>query len=130
MWQNQFRWAKSTRYSRPKGHLGSGLIFAIPYGLLGLVTAGLMGKPILGVLLFAAALLNRMLESWLVGWKVVRDPVARKQFWLFSIRDLLGFIVWAASYTGARSVWRDSLYEMQGGKIALREKRETPIAGS
>src|SRR5215510_14435030 len=40
MWENQLRWAKSTRYSRPKGHFGSGLIFAIPYGLVGLA-AGL-----------------------------------------------------------------------------------------
>jgi ceramide glucosyltransferase len=130
MWQNQLRWAKSTRYSRPKGHLGSGLIFAMPYGVLGLLTATVMGKPVLGVALFAAALINRMVESWLVGWKVVRDPVARKQFWLFPIRDLLGFIVWAASYTGARSVWRDSLYELEGDKIVLRQKGETPIAGS
>ena len=28
MWQNQLRWAQTTRYSRPKGHFGSGLIFA------------------------------------------------------------------------------------------------------
>ena len=34
MWQNQLRWAQTTRYSRPKGHFGSGLIFAMPYGLL------------------------------------------------------------------------------------------------
>ena len=40
MWQNQLRWAQTTRYSRPKGHFGSGLIFAMPYGLLGFVAAG------------------------------------------------------------------------------------------
>ena len=45
MWDNQLRWAKSTRYSRPKGHFGSGLIFAIPYGLLGLASAAALGKP-------------------------------------------------------------------------------------
>jgi ceramide glucosyltransferase len=39
MWQNQLRWAQSTRYSRPKGHFGSGLIFALPYGLLGFLAA-------------------------------------------------------------------------------------------
>ena len=130
MWENQLRWAKSTRYSRPMGHLGSGLIFAVPFGLLGLATAALLGRPLLGLLLFAAAILNRVLESWLVGWGVVRDPVALKQFWLYPIRDLLGFIVWAASYTGARSVWRDSRYELRGDKIALRKKEETPIVGN
>ena len=36
MWGSQLRWAKSTRYSRPKGHFGSGLIYAAPFGELGL----------------------------------------------------------------------------------------------
>jgi len=130
MWENQLRWAKSTRYSRPKGHFGSGLIFAIPFGLLGLFAAAMLGKPWVGLLLLAVAILNRVVESWVIGWAVVRDPVARNQFWLCPLRDLLGFIVWAASYTGARSVWRDSLYELRGDKIVLREKEETPIAGS
>jgi ceramide glucosyltransferase len=130
MWENQLRWGKSTRYSRPKGHFGSGLIFAIPFGLIGLLAAVLLGKPLLGLLLLSAAILNRLVESLLIGWAVVRDPVARKQFWLYPLRDLLGFIVWAASYTGMRSVWRDSRYELRGDKIVLREKEETPIAGS
>jgi ceramide glucosyltransferase len=121
MWENQLRWAKSTRYSRPKGHFGSGLIFAMPYGLLGLVAAILLGSPGFGWALFSAGLLNRIIESWVVGWGVVRDPVALKQIWMFPLRDLLGFIVWVASYTGATTAWRDSRYELRGDKIVLRE---------
>ncbi|HEU0368384.1 MAG TPA: bacteriohopanetetrol glucosamine biosynthesis glycosyltransferase HpnI, partial [Candidatus Acidoferrum sp.] len=117
MWENQLRWAKSTRYSRPKGHFGSGLIFAIPYGLLGLAAAILLGMPGLGSALFGVALVNRILESWIVGWGVVRDPVAVKRIWMFPLRDLLGFIVWVASYTGATTAWRDSRYELRGDKI-------------
>jgi ceramide glucosyltransferase len=130
MWDNQIRWAKSTRYSRPKGHLGSGLIFAVPFGLLGLLAASFIGKPELGFVLLGAALLNRILESWLVGWGVVRDPVALRQFWLYPIRDVLGFVVWAASYTAARAVWRDSRYELQGDKIVLRKNQETHVSGA
>jgi ceramide glucosyltransferase len=123
VWENQLRWAKSTRYSRPKGHLGSGLIFAIPYGLLGLIAAAL-GMPVLGGTLLALAILNRVIESRLVGWGVVRDPVALKQFWMYPLRDLLGFVVWVASYTGASAVWRDSKYELRGDKIVLRKSAE------
>ena len=130
MWDNQLRWAKSTRYSRPKGHFGSGLIFAIPFGLLGLLGATLLGKPFLGVILLGAAILNRVLESWLVGWVVARDPMARKKIWLYPMRDLLGFIVWVASYTGARTVWRDSRYELRGDKIALRKHEGTSVSGN
>jgi len=131
MWDNQFRWAKSTRYSRPKGHFGSGLIFALPYGLLGFAAAMMLGNASLGIALLGAAVLNRILESWLVGWGVVRDPVALKEFWLYPTRDFLGFIVWAASYTGARAVWRDSRYELQGDKIVLRKNTgSSPAAGN
>jgi ceramide glucosyltransferase len=124
MWENQVRWAKSTRYSRPKGHFGSALIFAMPYGLLGLAAAILLGLPGLGLALLGAALLNRIIESWVVGWGVVRDPIALKQIWMFPLRDLLGFIVWVASYTGATAAWRDSRYELRGDKIVLRENAE------
>ena len=124
MWENQLRWAKSTRYSRPKGHLGSGLIFAVPFGLLGLLAAAGLGKPVFGLILLGAALLNRLLASWLVGWGVVRDRVALTQVWMYPLRDLLGFVVWVASYTGASSVWRDSNYELRGDKIVLRKNAE------
>jgi ceramide glucosyltransferase len=124
MWENQLRWAKSTRYSRPKGHFGTGLIFAIPYGLIGLAAGLSLGMPVLGWSLLGAAMLNRVLESWIVGWGVVRDRVALAQFWLYPLRDLLGFIVWTASYTGAKTAWRDSRYELRGDKIVLRENAE------
>jgi ceramide glucosyltransferase len=124
MWENQLRWAKSTRYSRPKGHFGSVLIFAIPYGLLGLAAGLALGLPGLGLVLFGAALLNRIIESWAVGWGVVRDPVALKRIWMFPLRDLLGFVVWVGSYTGATTAWRDSRYELRGDKIVLRENAE------
>lgn len=121
MWGSQLRWAKSTRYSRPKGHFGSGLIYAVPFGLLGFAAAALLGKTGLGLSLLVVACLNRVIESWLVGWTVVRDPVALKQPWMNVFRDLLGFAVWTASYTAARAVWRSSNYELRRDKIVLRE---------
>jgi ceramide glucosyltransferase len=121
MWQNQLRWAQSTRYSRPWGHFGSGLIFAIPYGLLGFVSATLLGHWRLGATLLVASLLNRLAEAWLVGWTVVRDPKVKSAPWLYPLRDLLGFFVWFASYLNLRYVWRDSRFELKGTRIALRQ---------
>ncbi|MEQ1884203.1 MAG: glycosyltransferase [Bryobacteraceae bacterium] len=122
MWNNQLRWATSTRYSRPKGHFGSGLIFAMPFGILGLLSGAMLGQVQLGLWLFLAACINRLLETWAVGWTVVRDPVAKKQPWLYLVRDLLGFVVWVASYTSAKAAWRSSNYELRKDKIVLREK--------
>jgi ceramide glucosyltransferase len=121
MWQNQLRWAQTTRYSRPWGHLGSGLVFAMPYGLLGCFAAGLLGRWEIGAMLVGIALLNRLAEAWLVGWTVVRDPEIRRAPWLYPLRDLLGFAVWFASYLKLRYVWRDSRFELKGTRIALRE---------
>jgi ceramide glucosyltransferase len=121
MWQNQLRWAQTTRYSRPKGHFGSGLIFATPYGLLGFLAAGCLGHWGIGALLLAVAVLNRLAEAWLVGWMVVRDPQIRRAPWLYPLRDLLGFLVWFASYLKLRYVWRDSRFELKGTRIALRQ---------
>jgi ceramide glucosyltransferase len=121
MWQNQLRWAQSTRYSRPWGHFGSGLIFAIPYGLLGFVSAALLGHWKVGLMLLVAAVLNRVAEAWLVGWTVVRDPKVKSAPWLYPLRDLLGFFVWFASYLNLRYVWRDSRFELKGTRIALRQ---------
>jgi ceramide glucosyltransferase len=121
MWQNQLRWAQTTRYSRPKGHFGSGLIFAMPYGLLGFLAAGFLGHWAIGALLLAVAVLNRLTEAWLVGWVVVRDPQIRRAPWLYPLRDLLGFLVWFASYLNLRYVWRDSRFELKGTRIALRQ---------
>jgi ceramide glucosyltransferase len=121
MWQNQLRWAQTTRYSRPKGHFGSGLIFAMPYGLLGFLAAGFLGHWGIGALLLAVAVLNRLTEAWLVGWVVVRDPQIRRAPWLYPLRDLLGFLVWFASYLNLRYVWRDSRFELRGTRIALRQ---------
>jgi ceramide glucosyltransferase len=121
MWQNQLRWAQTTRYSRPKGHFGSGLIFAMPYGLLGFVAAALLRHWTIAIAFLAVAVLNRVIEAWLVGWTVVRDPNVRRAPWLYPLRDLLGFAIWFASYLKLRYVWRDSRFELKGTRIALRQ---------
>jgi len=121
MWERQLRWAMGTRYSRPKGHFGSGLTFAMPYGMLGLISATLWGHPGFGIALLAAAVLNRMAECWIIGWWTVRDPVAKRWVLLYPLRDLHGFVMWCASYLFKRSLWRDNKYELlKGGKLVAR----------
>src|SRR6202453_4942712 len=41
--KHQVRWMKSTRFSRPAGHLGTALTFSVPYGILALVAAVALG---------------------------------------------------------------------------------------
>jgi ceramide glucosyltransferase len=119
--QHQVRWMKSTRFSRPKGHIGSGLTFAMPFGLVGLAAGFAMGNPLLGLALFLYAAVNRMAEALLAGWGVVRDPLVLRYFWLYPARDLLGFFLWCASFFNTSIVWRGERYQLQMGGKMVRE---------
>jgi ceramide glucosyltransferase len=123
---SQARWMQSTRYSRPKGHLGTGLTFAVPFGLLGLVAAAAMGRPGLGIALFAWSLVNRIIQSIAVGYLAAGDRRALRLCWLYPLRDLLGFIVWVGSYCGGSSFrWRGELYRFTAGGRIVSVARES-----
>ena len=126
MWQNQLRWRVTERYCRPKGYLGMGLIFAMPYGILGVLAGGLLGNWILGAALLAWAVLNRLIEAYAVGWVVLRDKPLLRTIWLYPTRDLLGFVVWCASFSGTKIAWRSSKFELQGERMVLRKDAGGP----
>jgi ceramide glucosyltransferase len=123
---DQLRWMKSTRYSRPVGHAGTGLTYAMPFGILGLISAAALGQWQLGVGLFALAFLNRMIQCLIVGWAVVRDPRAIWYAWLYPARDFFGFVAWMLSYTSRKFYWRGEMYSFgKGGKIAPLDRPNT-----
>jgi ceramide glucosyltransferase len=120
---DQLRWMKSTRYSRPAGHAGTGLTYAMPFGVLGLIVGGALGHWVVGISLFVLACLNRMIQSVVVGWGVARDPRAIRFCWLYPLRDLFGFVAWALSYTSRDFYWRGETYRFgKGGRIAPLER--------
>jgi ceramide glucosyltransferase len=119
--QQQIRWMRSTRFSRPAGHFSSVLTFAMPFGILGLVAGMLAGRPALGWGLLAAAAVNRMLLAVVAGWAVVGDWRSWVYCWLYPLRDLMGFAFWCASYGGREIVWRrGERYQFQPGGSMLR----------
>jgi len=124
---HQVRWMKSTRFSRPLGHLGSVMTFAMPFGALGLGAGLATGRPALGLGLLSLAVLNRIVLSLITGWGVVRDPRSLWFCWLYPARDILGFLLWCASLVGSEIVWRGERYQLQaGGKMT----RKCGAAGS
>ncbi|MGC2193184.1 MAG: glycosyltransferase [Terriglobales bacterium] len=125
---DQLRWMKSTRYSRPAGHLGTGLTFAMPFGILGFVAAAGLGHWSLGLCLLAAACVNRMIQSVAVGWGIAGDPRSVALCWLYPIRDLAGFFVWLGSYTSRRFYWRGETYVFGRGGRIMPEHREAKSA--
>jgi len=115
---HQVRWMRSTRFSRPKGHLGSGLTFAVPFGILGLVVGALSHNWRLGIAMLAIAYLNRAVQAVAIGWGVVRDSRSLRYAWLYPLRDITAFALWIASYLSDEMIWRGERYRLErGGKM-------------
>lgn len=120
--KHQARWMKSTRFSRPKGHFGTSLSFAMPFALLGLAVAIWLGHPILGAALFLWGLATRIALAIAVGRLVVRDPSWFGLLVLYPVRDMMGFGFWATSYLSRKILWRGRVYELlPGGKMRAAE---------
>ena len=112
--RNQLRWMQSTRRSRPWGHLGSGLTFAVPFGLLGLMWGLLSGHGLLGVAWLAGTVLNRWLQAGAI-LRVMGDEGWLRGMLLYPLRDLLGFVFWLGSYGGDKFYYRGKIYTLKGG---------------
>lgn len=120
--KHQVRWMKSTRFSRPKGHFGTSLTFAMPYALLAWASAALIGHPLWGLGPFCFGLATRLALSIAVGRLVVGDRSWFGLLVLYPLRDLMGFCFWAASYIGRRILWRGRVFELEpGGKMRAAE---------
>jgi ceramide glucosyltransferase len=109
---HQIRWMKSTRFSRPKGHLGTALTFSLPYGLLaGGIAIGLH-RPLLGGLLLLWSWASRVALGAIVGRLVVEEPRVWRSALLYPLRDLLGSCYWVASYVSNQVRWRGEVYNL------------------
>jgi ceramide glucosyltransferase len=110
--KHQVRWMKSTRFSRPKGHFGTSLTFAMPFGLIAGFAAWCIHKPHLALGLILYGILVRILLAAVVGAAVVNERHLLRIALLYPLRDLLGFFYWAASYTSSLVVWRNQVYRL------------------
>jgi ceramide glucosyltransferase len=116
--KHQVRWMKSTRFSRPLGHLGTALTFSLPFGILSGAAALALHRPALALALFGWSVLSRMALALLVGAVVVRDRHLWRLILLYPLRDLLGFCYWVASYFNDKIVWRGEIYRLiKGGRM-------------
>jgi ceramide glucosyltransferase len=119
--RNQLRWMQSTRRSRPWGHLGSGLTFAMPFGVLGLVWGLLSGHALLGLVWLSWMVVNRWLQAGSI-LRVMGDPDWVRGMVIYPVRDLLGSVLWLGSYGGDRFYYRGKIYRLKdGGKVEAPE---------
>ncbi|MFC6644021.1 glycosyltransferase [Granulicella cerasi] len=119
--RNQLRWMQSTRRSRPWGHLGTGLTFAMPFGVLGLLWGLCSGHAAVGLLWLLGMVLNRWLQAGMV-LGVMGDEDWLPNTLMYPLRDLLGSILWLGSYGGENFYYRGKIYKLKdGGKVEAPE---------
>jgi ceramide glucosyltransferase len=123
--KHQVRWMKSTRFSRPKGHFGTSLTFALPFGILAGLAAWGMGKPYLALGLLAYSVVARALMAAVVGAAVVKEHHLLRTALLYPLRDLMGFFYWAASYGSSTVLWRGQVYRLAEGGLMLAKGDST-----
>ena len=112
---HQLRWGRTVRDSRRWGYLGLVLTFGFPWALVAVV--GTHGA-LWAWALLAAVLGLRVAVALVVGSLVSGDrQVLRLMPWL-PLRDLVAVVVWLASLTGRRVVWRGNSFTLKGGKLA------------
>jgi len=112
---HQLRWGRTVRDSRRWGYLGLVLTFGFPWALMAVV--GTHGA-LWAWALLAAVLGLRVAVALVVGSLVSGDrQVLRLMPWL-PLRDLVAVVVWLASLTGRRVVWRGNSFTLKGGKLA------------
>src|SRR5579883_2437630 len=124
--KHQVRWMKSTRFSRPKGHFGTALTFAVPFGLLAFVSGLWLDMPHLAWLLLAWSVVARVVMALVVGAAVVKERHLLRTALLYPVRDLLGFFYWAASYTSNHIVWRGQVYRLAQDGLMLPASESAP----
>jgi ceramide glucosyltransferase len=115
--RHQTRWMKSTRFSRPLGHLGTALTFSVPYGILACVAGLALHRPVLAMVLLGYSIANRMFLAALSAGCAVHERHLLRTVLLFPLRDLLGFCCWAASYGGSTIFWRGRCYRLSRGGL-------------
>jgi ceramide glucosyltransferase len=129
--QHQTRWMRSTRFSRPLGHLGTALTFGIPFGISACAGAFALHQPVLAVALLSYSVAQRMILAALVGGLAVHERHLLRTILLYPLRDLLGFFCWIASYAGSTVLWRDSRYRLsRGGFMHSIETAPSPKSES
>jgi len=130
--QHQVRWMKSTRFSRPLGHLGTALTFSVPFGLLAWLTGMAMHRPVAGLLLLAYSVVQRMILAAAMAIFGVEERHPLRAVVLYPLRDLLGFGCWAASYADSTILWRGTRYRLSRGglmhAVGAAEGERKPVA--
>jgi len=124
LFAHELRWMRTIRTARPLGHACLFVTFALPMTIVALPFAHrhpwVIALPLLALALRIA--LHRVVQ-----YPVLQDAPHpprtlcddRRSVWLIPARDLLSFVVWAASFASRRVTWREHTMRVRPDGILL-----------
>lgn len=111
LWQHELRWARTIRALEPFLFATSAIQYPLFWGAMSvLLSAGSS----MSIALFAASWALRAAVARRIGRALDAHPAP---FWLLPFRDCMSALVVAASYLGARVVWRGHVLTAGGYRI-------------
>lgn len=108
---HELRWARTIRTVQPLGHAFSFLMYGIPLAIV----AGVMDELSVDTDIFELGFVAFVVGLRIILHYVVHETLStsdRQSAWLVPVRDLLGFVVWAASFFGRGVIWRDRTFSV------------------
>lgn len=109
---HQLRWARTIRASRAGGYAGLLLTFTLPWA----VAEVCLLRNLSGVILFAAAMLARMMMAFVNSSSVLQEKKL-VSLWLVPLRDFIGPAVWLAGLLGNKIIWREERFVLEKGRL-------------
>jgi ceramide glucosyltransferase len=108
------RWMTGMRFMRPWGHAGLFLTWGLPWALLAVAVHPTLAT---AVAYLGGYLAMRIIVTWLVGMRTMKQPGVWKRFPLIPLWDALAFGIWLASFTRRTIRWRGVNYRLRDGRL-------------
>jgi ceramide glucosyltransferase len=125
LFAHELRWARTVRILNPAGHSFSFLMNTISVALISAAVIGLTADidPLEYALLALAVVLRLALHDVVSRALAVPRPAP---YWMIPLRDLMSFMVWAASFLSRDVRWRGGhFYANRDGTMIQAETLET-----
>jgi len=115
VWEHQLRWARTIRACKPLPYAASILGNAMLWPMLLLAVQPVKWS----LILFAGALLIRMVTAQNLQKRLGPVPGQGRYWWLVPVKDVLQFALWIGAFAGGDIIWRGKRYRLQrDGRLA------------
>jgi ceramide glucosyltransferase len=112
--KHELRWSVMLRNIRPAGYWSLFMTFGFAWMLL---VAAIVPSWKIALGYAVVYLVLRLAVAWLVGVKIIGDPVVRRKLWLVPVRDALDLCVYIASFFSRTVQWRGRRYRVRGTSL-------------